>query len=285
MRMTSRLLTLCTWVALAALSACGNPPYPRGDVDTLFPGASKPVATTVTLGERRIFSMRMPGQAGQPMVLFIHGSPGDWKAWAHFLATPQLAGLGPRVAVDRPGFAASSGPVMPDLRAQAALLTQLIPSGQKAILVGHSLGGPIVAWMAIDAPDKVCGVVSIAGALASSLEQPRWYNELANWQLVQWLLPQEMALSNREMMPLSDELAKLEAAMPALRVPFILIQGSKDELVMPATADEAAKRMPARWLSVIKRPHDGHFVLWQTPDVVTDAIMQLPCAEGHHVPH
>jgi pimeloyl-ACP methyl ester carboxylesterase len=282
MRLLNHLLTLC---AFAALAACGNPPYPRGDVNTLFPGADKPVATTDTLGARPIFSMRMPGQSGQPMLLFIHGSPGDWKAWVHFLATPQLAGLGPRVAVDRPGFAGSSGPVIPDLRAQAALLAQLIPVGQKAILVGHSLGGPIAAWMALDAPDKVCGVVSVAGSLASSLEQPRWYNEVANWQLVRWLLPQEMVLSNQEMMPLSKELAKLEAAMPALHVPFILIQGAKDELVMPATADEVAQRMPARWLTVIKRPQDGHFVLWQSPDVVTDAIRQLPCAEGLHVPH
>lgn len=282
MRLLSYLPTIC---AFAALSACGNPPYPRGDVNTLFPGANKPVATTDTFGERAIFSMRMPDQEGQPILLFIHGSPGDWKAWAHFLATPQLAGLGPRVAVDRPGFSASSGPVMPDLRAQAALLTQLIPEGQKAILVGHSLGGPIVTWMALDAPDKVCGVVSVAGSLASSLEQPRWYNELASWRLVTWLLPHEMALSNQEMMPLATELAKLEAAMPALRVPFILIQGSKDDLVMPATADEVAKRMPARWLTVIKRPQDGHFVLWQSPDVVTDAIGQLPCAEGRYVPH
>jgi len=219
------------------------------------------------------------------MLLFIHGSPGDWKAWAHFLATPQLAGLGPRVAVDRPGFAASSGPVIPDLRVQAAMLAQLIPTGQRAIVVGHSLGGPIAAWMALDVPEKVCGVVSVAGSLASSLEQPRWYNELANWRLVKWLLPQEMALSNQEMMPLATELAKLETAMPKLRVPFVLIQGSKDELVMPATSDEVAKRMPVHWLTVIKRQQAGHFVLWQSPDVVTDAIGQLPCAGGRHVPH
>mgnify|MGYP003600501513 CR=1 FL=1 len=271
--------------AIAALPACGNPPYPRGDVAQLFPGAEKPVATTDTLGSRPIFTMRMAGRSGQPMVLFVHGSPGDWKAWAHFLTAPQLAGLGTRVAVDRPGFAASMGPVMPDLRAQAALLAQLIPTGQRAIVVGHSLGGPIAAWMALDAPDKVCGVVSVAGSLASALEQPRWYNDAANWRVVQWLLPPEMVLSNQEMMPLSAELAKLESAMPALQVPFILIQGSKDELVMPATADEVARRMPAQWLTVLKRPDDGHFVLWQKPTVVTDAILQLPCAGAQHVSH
>lgn len=60
---------------------------------------------------------------------------------------------------------------MPKLRAQAALLTELIPKGQKAIVRGPSLGCPLVAWMAVDAPEKVRGAVSIAG---SSGRDARW---------------------------------------------------------------------------------------------------------------
>lgn len=61
---------------------------------------------------------------------------------------------------------------MPKLRAQAALLTELTPKGQKAIVRGPSLGGPLVAWMAINASDNMCGAVSIAG---SSGRDARWH--------------------------------------------------------------------------------------------------------------
>lgn len=273
----------CLFAALALsascmLAGCGNPPYPRGDTASLFPHGQLPVAATLDVDGRTLGAMRMPGQAGKPMLLFVHGSPGDWKAWAAYLSDARLAALGDRVAVDRPGFGSSKGAVVTDLRQQAAQLAQWIPPGQKAIVVGHSLGGPLAAWMAIDAPDKVCGVVSIAGALSSQREQPRWYNVAAQWRPVQWLIPAEMTLSNAEMMPLASELQRLEAALPQLHVPFVLLQGSRDELVMPATADDVAQRIPAPWLRVQKQPEDGHFLLWQKPSVVTDAILQLPCA-------
>jgi pimeloyl-ACP methyl ester carboxylesterase len=213
------------------------------------------------------------------MLLFVHGSPGDWKAWAHYLQSPELACFSSRVAVDRPGFGGSrSGGVMPDLRAQAAMLTKLIPKGQKAIVVGHSLGGPLVAWMAIDAPDKVCGAVSIAGSLSSAHEAPRWYNHLADLPLVKWVIPAEMVESNHEMMPLADELAKLEPYFVQLQVPLIVMQGGKDSLVDPVTADEVEKHSPRIWVRVQRLPMENHFLLWEKPQLVIDAIQSLPCA-------
>jgi pimeloyl-ACP methyl ester carboxylesterase len=169
---------------------------------------------------------------------------------------------------------------MPDLRAQADLLARLIPEGRRAIVVGHSLGGPLVAWLAIDHPDKVCGAVSIAGSLAADLEQPRWYNQAARLWPVQWLIPQEMNWSNEEMMPLAGELRKLQAAWPRLRTPMILVQGGKDPLVDPRTADVIGALAPRQWLTVESLPQEDHFVLWKKPDLVIDAILRLPCAKS-----
>jgi pimeloyl-ACP methyl ester carboxylesterase len=167
---------------------------------------------------------------------------------------------------------------MPNLREQAALLTELIPPGQKAIVIGHSLGGPLVAWMAIDAPDRVCGAVSIAGSLSSLYEAPRWYNQLADWSLVSWAIPAEMIQSNHEMMPLAGELAKLEPFLGKLQVPLIVMQGGKDSLVDPRTADEVEKRTSKAWVTVQRLPLENHFLLWEKPQLVIDAIRSLPCA-------
>ena len=268
---------LVTMGLAALLSGCGNPPYPRGDAKALFGDGPVPRTVQLPAQSRSIHTMQTADK-GDGLLLFVHGSPGDWKAWAQYLKTPRLGGLGPRVAVDRPGFGGSdAGAVMPDLRAQAHLLAELIPDGRKAVVIGHSLGGPLAAWMAIDHPDKVCAAVSIAGSLTADLEQPRWYNRAADSRLVQWAIPPEMRWSNQEMMVLSSELRKLEGAWPQLRTPFVLMQGGKDSLVDPRTADEVEKLAPREWLSVQRLPAETHFVLWEKPDLVIDTILQLPC--------
>lgn len=67
-------------------------------------------------------------------------------------------------------------------------------------------------------------------------------------------------------------------------MPLLVLQGGQDELVMPETADDVAQHAPSQWLQVQKRPGDGHFLLWQKPSVVTDAILQMPCANARANP-
>ena len=271
-------------LGMASLAGCGNPPYPRGAVESLFEPAQRPVIAAVHAGGRvlntaRVDNAATPMAANRPALLFLHGSPGDWKAWAPYLKAPELAEFSTRIAVDRPGFGGShAGGVMPHLREQAALLTALIPPGKKAIVVGHSLGGPLAAWMAIDAPDRVCAAVSIAGSLSSKHEAPRWYNRVADLGLLAWAIPAELIQSNYEMMPLATELIALESALGKLRVPLVLMQGGNDSLVDPATTDEVVKRSPAAWLTVQRLPLESHFVLWEKPEVVIQTILGVPCA-------
>lgn len=261
----------------ALLVACSNPPYPRGDIETLYPQPPRPVLSDVSVQGRTLRLARMEGSGATP-ILFIHGSPGDWQAWAHYLDTPELAGYGPLLSVDRPGFGGSGpGNVMTDLRAQAALLAALIPPGKPAVVVGHSLGGPLVGWLALDHPDKVCGGVLVAGSIAPALEAPRWYNRLAQTWLAAWLAPDELMWSNLEILALQAELRKLDAEWPRLQRPLVVVQGERDELVDPRTADYAEQRLPAAMRRVQRVVGQGHFVLWDQPSVVTDAINSLGC--------
>src|SRR3546814_16092495 len=55
----------------------------------------------------------------------------------------------------------------------------LLGNGAPAIVVGHSLGGPIAAKLAMDYPDRVRGLLLLAPSVAPALEAPRWYQRLA----------------------------------------------------------------------------------------------------------
>ena len=264
---------------LLQLAACTNPPWPRGTVEELYPQpATRPELVTVRLQGIDLGVARTKGEGSTP-ILFVHGSPGSWTSWARYLDDPELAGFGPRIAMDRPGFGASAAAgVMPDLRRQAALLAELIPSGPPAVLVGHSLGGPLIAWMAIDHPEKVCGAVMLAGSMAPALEAPRWYNLLADNWIARQILSPAMSRSNREMMVLQAELEKLDAALPQLQRPIIAMQGDNDPLVDPRTADYLARRAPARWLQVDRLRGKDHFFLWTEPRSVIRQILKLNCS-------
>lgn len=263
--------------SLLQLAACTNPPVPRGSIEELFPGAVKPQIRNVLALGRSVQLVQMPG-AGTTPIVFIHGSPGSWKAWARFLDSPDLAGFGPLISMDRPGYGGSgAGELMLDLRQQASVLAAALPPGPPAVVVGHSLGGPLIAWMAIDHPDKVCGGVMIAGSVAPELEAPRWYNQLADTWVASWFIGREMRWSNQEMMVLQRQLELLDAHWAQLRRPLIAIQGGKDPLVDPHTADYLEARAPRQWMRVVRAAGLDHFLLWTHPESVVHEILALPC--------
>ncbi len=218
------------------------------------------------------------GDSSKPMLLFIHGSPGSWEGWINYLADRELQKQAFLVAVDRPGFGESAGPVAPTFAEQVARLRpafELLQEGQKAVLVGHSLGGPIALHMAALYPDKVAGMVLIAASLDPELEAPRWYNTVANWRLVRWAVPDAMSRSNVEMMALANELQQQTALWPLITVPTVIIQGQKDKLVYPANADYATLHMPASQLRLVRVANEGHFLVWEKRPLVTREIQQL----------
>jgi pimeloyl-ACP methyl ester carboxylesterase len=272
--MRASTLRLCAAILLAALSAaCLGPPYPKGSITQLFPQAPQPQSHYYSVDDYRIHYVEMSG-SGADRIVFIHGSPGTWQAWASYLNASALRSHATLIAVDRPGYGASEpGHVVPSLRAQAALLEPLLNgNGVPTIVVGHSLGGPIAAELAMDYPQEVAAAILIAPSIDPATEQPRWYNELMQWWLVRQVMPAEFSWSNREIMPLQTELATMAPRWKSLAVPVTVIQGDSDTLVDPRTAEFAERMLPASG-HVIRVPKAGHFVLWKQPDVIVDAIV------------
>ncbi len=101
---------------------------------------------------------------GTPIVL-IHGFGGDLTNWQ--FNQPALAERREVIAIDLPGHGGSTkelaGADVPSLaRDVAALISEL--GVTKAHLVGHSLGGAIALWLALEQPARVASATLICSA-------------------------------------------------------------------------------------------------------------------------
>ena len=119
------------------------------------------------IGFREIHYVKA-GDETKPLVVFIHGSPGSLTAFIHFLADTSLLHRVELISTDRPGFGYSNfGNGVGSLHDQCEILTPLLEKNKNnrpLILVGHSLGGPLIARIAVEHPDLVDGLIIVAGS-------------------------------------------------------------------------------------------------------------------------
>ncbi|WP_325894826.1 alpha/beta fold hydrolase [Grimontia sp. NTOU-MAR1] len=219
-------------------------------------------------------SIKIAGNsASERRVIFIHGSPGSKEAYDDYLGHPALQHL-ELVSVDRPGFGESGLPVETSIQKQAEALIGLVSSGKETWVVGHSLGGPIALQLALLAPDSVSGLLLIASAFDPKLESPKWYNYITDTLLANFILPDDLLKSNREMMVLDKELEKLAAQnWSVLKMPVMLVHGAEDDLANPGNSRYAKAKLPSAELMMM--PGEGHFILWENVPLLVDQIKTL----------
>ena len=214
------------------------------------------------------------GDENDPGLIFVHGTPGSAEAWLDYLAGP-LPGYR-ALAYDRPGFGETSPAVpLPSLAAQARVLSAFLEEkkGRLPILVGHSLGGPIICRAAADFPDRVGGLVVISGSLDPALERTTWYQKVAGWPLIRNILPREMTNSVKELRPLKKELEELEPLLARITCPVLIVHGDGDGLVPVANAAYLEKRLVnAARVEVEILKGIGHLLIWKNQEVVKGAL-------------
>lgn len=210
-------------------------------------------------------------------VVFVHGSPGSWEDWKLVIVRPQLQSLFKLVALDRPGWgrnAQLSSPA-PKVSQQSRLLRPVLDAvakGEKVILVGHSLGGPIVVQMAIDDPARVAAVVLLAPSLDPDLDAVLWFNRLADYMLVKMILPDMLVRANDEILALPQELHNLAARMKSINIPVIVVYGQKDALVHPGNALFARRKLVNAAYKETRLVNFGHLIPQLRPGEVVLAI-------------
>lgn len=220
------------------------------------------------------------GDENNPLVLFIHGSPGSLSAFIDFLADTAITNQALVITTDRPGFGHSNfGMAETSLEKQAATLKPILEkykNSRPIILVGHSLGGPVIARMAMDYPDLVDGLVFVAASIDPELEpNETWFRAPLATPFLSWVLPRSFRASNEEIYQLKPQLEEMLPSWEKIKCPVIVIQGKKDSLVPAGNADFAKKMLVNAPVEFILKDDMDHFVPWSNPELIRAAIIRL----------
>jgi pimeloyl-ACP methyl ester carboxylesterase len=138
---------------------------------------------------------------GPRTVLFLHGIGGNRDSFAADL--PRLAKSWRALAWDMPGYGASQ-PILPlsfEALAQAVIAVLDAERAEKAVLVGHSLGGMVAQEAAARFPQRVSGLVLFATSAAFGGKDDTFKTEF----LAQRLAPLN---AGRKMPEIAEELTK-----------------------------------------------------------------------------
>src|SRR5450432_2558370 len=103
---------------------------------------------------------------GSRTIVFVHGWSSHLGFWREQVAV--LADKARLILVDLPGHGQSDKPQTAytmDFFAEAVLAVLLDAGVDKAIFIGHSMGGAVIARVHHRAPEKVAALVSVDGLL------------------------------------------------------------------------------------------------------------------------
>ena len=206
------------------------------------------------------------GPSDGPALVMIHGAPGSQRDF-RWLAPP-LHDRGIRVIrLDMPGFGASAGEPIP-LRSVASHILRRLDQLEldRAVLLGHSLGGAASMLTASQAPERIRGLVLMASV---GLRPHRGFRRLKGLRAVNRGLKLPLVrrplirmvetlfrasgfsshVSREEMrrtLTLVEQLdfAKLNAAVRRLEVPTAVIYSDDDPLIEPTIPEQLGHVVP-----------------------------------------
>lgn len=247
-----------------------------------------PVATLP--GDSIFYAQR--GASG-PALICLHGAGGTHQHWGY-----QLRDLTPVARVytlDLPGHGRSATPGRTSIAGYSAVLLDFMDSCglDRAVLAGHSMGGAIALWTALEAPERVAGLglvgtgarLRVAPAILDgfSRDVPATIRLIVDYAYAPTapaaLLAQaETAYAECDSAAFHGDFAACDAfdliaRLPEIRCPTAVICGAADRLTPPKYSETLRDRIPGAALTLV--PDAGHMVMIEQPDAVNDALRAL----------
>ncbi len=230
------------------------------------------------IGERQIH-YAITGEDSLPTLFFIHGSPGNWNAFAEYMKDVLLLAKFRMVSVDRPGFGYSDFGEAQHLDVQSRCISPVfakLANHKPMFLAGHSLGGPLVIKLGADNPGIFSGLVIISGSIDPKEEEPeKWRPWLFNTSL-NYLVPGALRPANEELWYLKKDLVYLEQDFQKITCPVYFIHGEVDDMVPPANVEYGKKLLVhASSVDITMLPEANHFIPWTKFREIRSVLLKL----------
>jgi pimeloyl-ACP methyl ester carboxylesterase len=248
-------------------------------------------------------------QSTSDPVLLLHGQPGSARDWDQVRAA--IGERAPTIAVDRPGWDGRS--VAQDLTTNARAALGVLDSAgiERATVAGHSLGGAVAAWLAVEHPERVTALVLAApsanGASLNRLDellaiplvgplvtagaltgigltlkarplrrrvagQLRLEDDYLRAYATALLRPATWRSFAVEQRRLLDDLPALEGRLAEISAPTTIVIGTADRIVSPNSARELARQIPGA--SLVEFDGAAHLLLQQRPGQLAEVIVE-----------
>lgn len=218
-------------------------------------------------------------QAGIPAgrrVIFVHGTPGNARGWADYLlAVPEGHEY---IALDRPGYGLSEPEhAVVSLEHQAQAIAPFLKTnrGSKSILVGHSSGGSVAMQTALDYPERVGGMLLLAGAFDPELEEAVWLQIIGRLKPVSKLLPRAINNANQELLSLKCGLLAQADRLHEISMPVEVVHGDRDPLVPIANVSYLQRTLINAPLETHVLKNVDHFLPWHSKPSVAASLQRL----------
>jgi pimeloyl-ACP methyl ester carboxylesterase len=219
------------------------------------------------------------GNSRLPTLIFVHGSPGSWDAFAGYMKDPALLAKFRMVSIDRPGFGNSDYGNPEHLDRQSELISPLfkvLDNHQPMFLAGHSLGGPLVIKLAADHPGLFSGIVVISGSIDPGQEKPEKWRPVLYKTPLTYLVPGAMRPSNQELWYLKKDLVSLKDDFKKIVCPVFFIHGAADTWVPPANINYGKNLLVnASHIEIKLIPGANHFIPWTKFDEIREVLLKL----------
>ncbi|MFQ5699065.1 MAG: alpha/beta fold hydrolase [Myxococcota bacterium] len=240
----------------------------------------------IDLGGHALFG-RIEG-AGRREFLCLHGLVDTLEIWDRM--APALAQRGRVTRIDQRGHGRSDAPPGPYSREALARDVIGVLDGlgiERAILVGHSMGGIVAMTTALAHPRRIEGLVLIGTASHCNERTARWYERIAlagerdgTDGLARAIYGERSRKSiegdargiahvTRTLKSLYDD--PLTPALAHLACPALLVVGEKDPMG-PRASESILEAMPPGRGTLKVIPSCGHWVHVEAPDVILEAL-------------
>jgi pimeloyl-ACP methyl ester carboxylesterase len=244
-----------------------------------FDTAKTAYADSTFTFEEHILHYIQTGEKNKPTLFFVHGSPGSWDAYKDYLKDSLLLQKYRMIAIDRPGFGYSDFGKAEDLETQADIILQFIKTidnKKPIVLVGHSMGGPVIVKMATLQSNLFSHLVVLAGSVDPKAETPEIWRSVIKRKPIRYLIPGSLRPSNDELWLLKKDLVMMKPQLKNIKCEVVIIHGTKDPLVPYTNMAFMQKEfINAKKMDTISIKDANHFIPWEHFSEIRDVLLKL----------